>query len=200
MWITIYYLLGLPLRTTSVVSLELTRRRQSTTSLPVWLTGAVASGFPERFLLLLLTFVLQSLSLYLFWEEKRCLWFFLREMLSRWLSRAMDIWRTEGQAATVTPTRSVLGQTFKYCCIKRDNIFIYFVFFLLLIDCCGFIMIFRWPEWLCRRFVSTSRWGDKQEQSDATKYNTHTRCQKISLTNSSRTNLFLNLKYIPTVK
>merc|ERR1712107_370805 len=54
----------------SVGSLELTRRRQSTTSLPGWLTGAVASGFPER-----------------------------------WLSRAMDIWRTEGQAATVTPTR-----------------------------------------------------------------------------------------------
>ena len=55
MWIILLIsLLGLPLRTTSVGSLELTRRRQSTTSLPGWLTGAVASGFPERFVLLLL--------------------------------------------------------------------------------------------------------------------------------------------------
>ena len=124
-------LLGLPLRTTSVVSLELTRRRQSTTSLPVWLTGAVASGFPERFVLvLLLAFVFQSLSLYLYKEVKCCLGFILRrEMLFRWLSRAMDIWRTEGQVATVTLTRSVLGRTFKYCCFKRDIIFTYFVFF-----------------------------------------------------------------------
>ena len=65
-YIDLISLLGLPLRTMSAVSLELTRRRRSTTSLLGWLTGAVASGFPERFVLLLVDFVFQSLSLYLY--------------------------------------------------------------------------------------------------------------------------------------
>ena len=81
----------------------------------------------------LVNFCASELVLVSILRDEALFWiYFEKKMLSRWLSRAMDIWRTEGQAATVTPTRSVLVLV---ALSEITSLFSLLRFFLLLIDC-----------------------------------------------------------------